>query len=96
MVAGLLGCLIAAVLGFGRARVFGGHARWFAFAAVCLILYHVQLLIMGFAALRANAAIAFPLITLLNLFIFLAAVCFILGFFKMKVATPETPVSNPD
>lgn len=96
MVAGLLGCLIAAVLGFGRSRVHGGHACWFAIAAVCLVLYHVQLLVMGFAALKANASIAFPLITLLNLFIFLAAVCIIMGFFKMRVAKPETPASNPD
>ena len=96
MVAGLLGCLIGAVLGFGRSRGHDGGGRWFALAAVCLVIYHVQLLVMGFAALKANASIAFPLITALNLFIFLAAVCIILGFYKMKAAKTETPVSDPE
>jgi uncharacterized membrane protein YhaH (DUF805 family) len=96
MVAGLLGCLIAAVLGFRRARDHGGNGRWFALAAVCLVIYHVQLLVMGFAAMKANASIAFPLITLLNLFIFLAAVCIIFGFYKMRPAIPETKVADPD
>ena len=94
LVAGLLGGLVAAVLGFGRARAHGGSGKWFAVAAVCLVIYHVQLIVMGVAALKANASIAFPLITSLNLFVFLAAVCIILGFFRMKPATIE-PSSDP-
>ena len=96
LVAGVLACLIAAVLGFGRSRAHGEGGRWFALAAVCLVIYHIQLLVMGFAAYKGNASIAFPLITALNLFIFLAAICIIFGFYKMKSAKPETPVSDPD
>ena len=96
MVAGLLGCLIAALLGFGRSRAHGGSGRWFALAAICLFIYHLQVLVMGFAALKANASIAFPLITALNLFVFLAAICIIIGFYKMKSAQPAPVVTDHD
>lgn len=88
LVAGLLGCLIAAVLGFGRARAHGSHARWFALSAVCLLLYHIHFLATGFAGLKGNAGLAFPLVTTLNLFIVLAALCAIIGFIKMKNVSP--------
>src|SRR6266545_2093077 len=51
LVAGGIGWLIAAVLGFARARAFGASTRWFSFAAVCLLLYHVQFLLLGFVAI---------------------------------------------
>src|SRR5438105_14678262 len=50
LVAGGVGWLIAAVLGFARARVFGSSTRWFSFAAVCLLIYHIQFVLLGVAA----------------------------------------------
>src|SRR5713101_369488 len=50
LLAGGLGWLIAAVLGFARARAFGASTRWFSFAAVCLLIYHVQFVLLGFVA----------------------------------------------
>jgi hypothetical protein len=96
MVGGVLACLVAAVLGFGRARAHGSHARWFALAAVCLLLYHLQLLAMGFAGLKGNAGLAFPLITTLNLFIVLGGLCLIIGFIKMKAASPAVVTTDSD
>src|SRR5437764_1757842 len=40
---GTLGWLIAAVLGFARARAFGASARWFALAATCMLIFHLYL-----------------------------------------------------
>ncbi|MBV9958475.1 MAG: hypothetical protein JO360_08645 [Acidobacteria bacterium] len=88
LIAGLLGCLVAAVLGFGRARAHGPHARWFALSAVCLLIYHLHFLATGFAGLKGDAGLAFPLVTTLNLFIVLAALCAIIGFIKMKSVSP--------
>src|SRR5262249_59303788 len=50
LVIGGVGWLIAAVLGFARARAFGGSTRWFSFAAVCLLIYHIQFFLLGFIA----------------------------------------------
>lgn len=86
MIGGALGWLIAAVLGFGRAKSAGSSARWFALAAACLFFFHVQMLVMGFASLKGNAGLAFPLVSALNLFILLAAICSIIGFRQMPAA----------
>lgn len=88
LLASALGCLIAVVLGFGRARTHGASARWFALAAACLFLYHVHLIVMSFASISGRAGLAFPLITFLNLFILLAAICIVIGFMKMPPAGP--------
>src|SRR6266436_4686705 len=48
LVLGGVGWLIAAVLGFARARAFGASTRWFSFAAVCLLIYHIQFILLGF------------------------------------------------
>src|SRR6476661_4681912 len=50
LIDGALGWLIASVLGFARARAFGAPTRWFSFAAVCLLIYHIQFLLLGFVA----------------------------------------------
>src|SRR5688500_20403018 len=47
LIAGGVGWLIAAVLGFARSPAFGPSARWFSYAAVCLIIYHLQFLLFG-------------------------------------------------
>ncbi|HJZ80701.1 MAG TPA: hypothetical protein VKD91_10155, partial [Pyrinomonadaceae bacterium] len=50
LIVGGVGWLIAAVLGFARARAFGASTRWFSFAAVCLLIYHIQFVLLGFIA----------------------------------------------
>ena len=75
--------LVAAVLGFARARAFGAATRWFSFAAVCLLLFHIQILVFGFGVVLQNRSIIFPVLTFFNLFIVLAAVCAIMGFVRL-------------
>lgn len=82
-VTGAVLALIATVLGFARARAFGASARWFSFAAVCLLLFHLQILLFGFGVVLQNRAIAFPVLTFFNAFIILAAVCAIMGFVRL-------------
>ncbi len=75
--------LVAAVLGFARARAFGASTRWFSFAAVCLLLFHIQFLVFGFGVVLQDRSIVFPVLTLFNLFIVLAAICAIIGFVRL-------------
>ena len=81
--AGAIGWLIAAVLGFARARAFGPSARWFSFAAVCLLLFHVQFLAAGFGVLTNDSDLVFGILTFFNFFVLLAAGCAIMGFIKL-------------
>jgi hypothetical protein len=89
LIAGGIGWLIAAVLGFARSPAFGPSARWFSYAAVCLIIYHLQFLLFGvfvFLGMSQNSAdltMALGVGAFFNLFVVLAAVCAILGFVKM-------------
>ena len=53
LLAGGIGWLIAAVLGFARARAFGASTRWFSLAAVCLVIFHIQFLLLGIVAVLA-------------------------------------------
>lgn len=75
--------LVAAVLGFARARAFGSSARWFSFAAVCLILFHIQFLVLGFGVLTKDSGLVFGILTFFNFFILLAAVCAVMGFIRL-------------
>jgi hypothetical protein len=75
--------LVAAVLGFARARAFGPSARWFSFAAVCLILFHIQFLVLGFGVLTKDSSLVFGILTFFNFFILLAAVCTVMGFIRL-------------
>ena len=75
--------LVAAVLGFARARAFGASARWFSFAAVCLILFHIQFLVLGFGVLTKDSSLVFGILTFFNFFILLAAVCTVMGFVRL-------------
>ena len=52
LIAGGVGWLIAAVLGFARSPAFGPSARWFSYAAVCLIIYHLHFLLFVWPNLR--------------------------------------------
>src|SRR5688572_31112373 len=75
--------LIAAVLGFARARAFGPSARWFSFAAVCLILFHLQFIVLGFSLLTKDNTLIFGILTFFNVFVLLGAVCAIMGFIRL-------------
>jgi hypothetical protein len=79
--------LIAAVLGFARARAFGPSARWFSFAAVCLLLFHLQFLALGFGVITNDNNLVFTLLTFFNLFVILGAICAIMGF--IRLTTPR-------
>ena len=82
-VLGAVTWLIAAVLGFARARAFGPSVRWFSFVAVCLLLFHLQFLALGFGVLTNDNNLVFTLLTFFNLFVILAAVCAIMGFIRL-------------
>jgi hypothetical protein len=75
--------LIAAVLGFARARAFGPSARWFSFAAVCLLLFHLQFIVVGFGVITNDSNLAFSILTFFNLFVVLAGICAIMGFIRL-------------
>ena len=89
LIAGGVAWLIAAVLGFARSPAFGPSARWFSYAAVCLIIYHLHFLAFGvFAALgmsqnSGDLSMALGVGAFFNLFVVLGAVCAIMGFVRM-------------
>ncbi len=80
---GAVAWLIAAVLGFARARAFGPSARWFSFAAVCMLLFHIQFIAVGFGVVTNDTSLAFSILTFFNLFVILAAVCVAMGFIRL-------------
>jgi|SRR5437773_2011798 len=80
---GAIASLIAAVLGFARARAFGPSARWFSYTAVCLILFHLQLLLLGFGVLSNNNNLVFGVLTFFNVFVLLGSICAIIGFVRL-------------
>ena len=45
--AGTIGWLVAAVLGFARARAFGASARWFALSALSMLIFHLYLIVVA-------------------------------------------------
>ena len=87
LVAGGVGWLIAAVLGFARARAFGASTRWFSFAAVCLLIYHIQFVLLGIAVIMGAQSNDFDAVlnlgAFLNVFVVLGSVCTIMGFVRL-------------
>jgi len=92
-VIGAVASLIASVLGFARARAYGASMRWFALAAVCLLLFHIQFLLFGFGVALKEDQIAFTVLTFFNTFVVLAAVCAIMGF--VRLTSPRSPLPGP-
>ena len=80
---GIVVSLIAAVLGFARARAFGPSARWFSYSAVCLLLFHIQLLAVGLGVLSNDSNLASNIVAFFNIFIILGAICAIMGFIRL-------------
>ena len=89
LIAGGVAWLIAAVLGFARSPAFGPSARWFSYAAVCLIIYHLHFLLFGvfvFLGMNQNSVdltTALGIGAFFNLFVVLGAACAIMGFVRM-------------
>lgn len=87
LLAGGIGWLIAAVLGFARARAFGASTRWFSLAAVCLIIYHIQFVLLGFVTVLGAQANDFDSVlafgAFLNVFVVLGSICAIMGFVRL-------------
>jgi hypothetical protein len=87
LILGGVAWLVAAVLGFARARAFGASTRWFSFAAVCLLLYHVQFVLLGFVAIMGAQQNDFDSVlkigAFFNVFVVLGAGCAILGFVRL-------------
>ena len=89
LIAGGVAWLIAAVLGFARSPAFGPSARWFSYAAVCMIIYHLHFLLFGvFAVLgisqnSVDLTMALGVGAFFNLFVVLGAVCAIMGFVRL-------------
>ena len=85
LIVGGLGWLIAAALGFARARAFGESPRWFAISAVCLLLYHVQWFVFAVYGINErNPENVVGVAAFFNLFVALGAVCAIVGFMRMN------------
>lgn len=88
LIGGALGWLIAAVLGFSRARAYGPAIRWFALSAVCMIIYHLHFLVLGLLAAFGvkNDNDFGPVLSVgafFNLFVVVGALCSIMGFVKL-------------
>jgi hypothetical protein len=83
LVLGGVAWLIAAVLGFARARAFGPSARWFSFAAVSMILFHIQFIVLGLGVLTKDSSLIFGILSFFNFFILVGAVCAIMGFIRL-------------
>lgn len=83
LVLGAVVWLVAAVLGFARARAFGPSTRWFSFAAVCLILFHLQFIALGFGVFTKDNDLVFGLLTFFNVFVLAAGICAIIGFIRL-------------
>ena len=87
---GGLGWLIAAAMGFARARAFGESPRWFAISAVCLLLYHIQIFVFVIYGINeSNPENLLAMGAFFNLFVALGAVCAIVGFMRMKDPRPS-------
>src|SRR6266550_4672982 len=79
----LVGWLVAAVLGFARARAFGPSTRWFALGAVFMLIYHLQFLLIALGIILEDPNMTLSVGAFFNLFAVLAAVCSILGFIRL-------------
>ena len=89
LVAGAVGWLVAAVLGFARASAFGASARWFSYVALCLLFFHLQFLALAFGLFLKDATTVFALLTFFNGFVVVGAFCAIMGFIRMTSPRPR-------
>jgi hypothetical protein len=83
LLAGIVGWLIAAVLGFARARAFGPSTRWFAISAVFMMIYHLQFLLLALGIILQDPNMTLNVGAFFNLFAVVAAFCAIMGFIRL-------------
>jgi hypothetical protein len=83
LAAGLVLWLVAAVLGFARAKAFGPSTRWFAIGAVCMILYHLQFLLLALGFILDNPGLTLNVTAFFNFFAVISALCAIMGFIRL-------------
>src|ERR1041385_6687132 len=101
LVAGGVAWLIASVLGFARAAAFGPSARWFTYAAVCLVIYHLHFLLFGiFAVLgisqnSVDLSMALGVGAFFNLFVVPALVIAGCATALFLVASPNVSDNSP-
>ena len=89
LVAGLLGWIVAAALGFARARAFRPSTRWFALSALCMLIYHLHL--VAFALLGTRESDVEKLLSFgafFNLWVVLGSICAIIGFLRLTNPRP--------
>src|SRR2546429_8774917 len=82
LVFGAIFWLVAAVLGFARARAFGSSARWFYFSSVCMLLFHLQFMLFAFCLFFQDMRVVFLIFTFLHVFVVLGAICALMGFLR--------------
>ena len=83
-VVGTLGWLVAAALGFARARAFGASTRWFALSALCMLIFHLYLLAIAWLGLNeADADKVLSFGSFIILFPALGALCAVIGFVRL-------------
>lgn len=83
IIGGALSWLVAAVLGFARAHAFGSSTRWFAVAAVCMVIYHLHLVLVGLSVSQNDPSLPLKIGAFFNLFVLIGAVCAIIGFTRL-------------
>jgi len=89
LVAGLVGWLIAAVLGFARASAFGPSTRWFALSALCMLIYHLHLVAFGLLGrVESDMEKLLSFGAFFNLFVVIGSVCAIIGFLRLTNPRP--------
>ena len=88
-VGSLLGWLVAAVLGFARARAFGPATRWFAIACLCLLGFNLHLLAVAFFGMtEADPEKVLSFGAFAPLFVLLGSICAIIGFLRLTNPRP--------
>ncbi|MEO6391167.1 MAG: hypothetical protein ABIP75_04890 [Pyrinomonadaceae bacterium] len=96
LIVGLVGSLVAFVLGRGRARTGGPAVKWFSFAALALLFYYLQWFVWVYAISRQSTTLIWLLISFNTLFVFVAVVCAIMGFMQIKGAEPVAVETKQD
>lgn len=93
---GAVGWLVAAALGFARARALGSTTRWFALSAVCLFIYHIQwvvlVVLIGLRGVITREVLIVA--AFFNLFIAIGSICAIVGFARLTSTRPDSSVDG--
>ena len=84
---GALAWIVAASLGFTRARVFGSSARWFAAASLCLVLHHLWFIVLALGIVN-RPDLALSIGAFFNLFVVLGGLCAVVGFTRLTNPRP--------